>query len=260
MEFSVQSGPLCARCGDRLDAPILTSGPSSAGLCRVCRLVPPPFARAVAYGPYQGRMRAAIHALKYDRLHPAARKLGKMLAQAIAQLAPEAPAEMLAIPIPLHRSKAAERGFNQARALAAYALESLRKTHPQWRLTLDERVLVRQRSTASQAGLTFRQRRLNLRGSFAVCDSATVEARDILLIDDILTTGATVRAASQALLRAGVASVWVATLARAARMQPIRLGVSVAFDDAEDNSLSGSTPAATLQPASILSSQDQPSF
>ena len=81
-------------------------------------------------------MKAAIHALKYDRLHPAARELGGMLAQAIAQLAEEAPAEMLVVPIPLHRSKYTQRGFNQARALAEYALGFLRKTHPGWRLTL----------------------------------------------------------------------------------------------------------------------------
>ncbi len=100
------------------------------GLCRTCRLAPPPFVKAVAFGPYQGRMKAAIHALKYDRLHPAARGLGRMLAEAIAQLAGEAPAEMLVVPVPLHRSKYAQRGFNQARLLAAHALGSLRKTIP----------------------------------------------------------------------------------------------------------------------------------
>jgi len=66
-------------------------------------------------------MRDAIHALKYGRLHPAARGLGRMLAEAIAQLASEAPSEMLVVPIPLHRSKRAERGFNQARSLAEIA-------------------------------------------------------------------------------------------------------------------------------------------
>ena len=258
MEFPIQSGAACTRCGDALDAPVLESG--TAALCRVCRLAPPPFVRAVSYGPYQGRMREAIHALKYDRLHPAAKKLGKMLAQAIARLADEAPAAMLVVPVPLHASKAAERGFNQARALAEFALASLRKTHPDWKLTLAPNTLIRHRSTASQAGLTFRQRRLNLRGAFAVADAHAVAGQDVLLIDDILTTGATVRAAAQALNRAGAASVWVATLARAARVRPFQLGISVSFDEAEGHSLSGSAPAATLQPASIPSSQDQPSF
>ena len=85
-------------------------------------MAPPPFVRAVSYGLYQGRMREAIHALKYDRLHPAASGLGRMLAEAIAQLAGEAPAEMLVVPVPLHRSKYAQRGFNQSRSLAAEAM------------------------------------------------------------------------------------------------------------------------------------------
>ena len=160
-------------------------------------------------------MRQAIHALKYDRLHPAARGLGPMLAEAIAQLAGEAPAEMLVVPVPLHRSKYAQRGFNQARSLAAEALGFLRKSHPQWRLTLAPSTLMRLRATESQAGLTPRQRRLNVRGAFSVSDPSLVKVQHVLLVDDILTTGATARAAAQTLLRAGAASVWVATLAQA---------------------------------------------
>ena len=127
MEFPVQSGPVCARCGDTVDAAQLGLGPASSALCRACRLAPPPFVRAVAFGPYEGRMKEAIHALKYDRLHPAAHGLGRMLAEAIAQLAAEAPAEMLVVPVPLHKSKYAQRGFNQARSLAAHALKSLQQ-------------------------------------------------------------------------------------------------------------------------------------
>jgi ComF family protein len=178
-------------------------------------MAPPPFERAVAYGPYQDRMKEAIHALKYDRLHAASRRLGWMLAEAIAKLADEAPGEMLVIPVPLHSSKFADRGFNQARSLAAAALAALRKTHPEWRLTLASSTLMRLRATESQAGLTPRQRRMNVRGAFTVSDPAVVARKHILLIDDILTTGATTRAAAQALNRAGAASVWVATLARA---------------------------------------------
>lgn len=186
-------------------------------LCRPCRLVPPPFVRAVSHGVYRGRMRQAIHALKYGRLHSSARELGRMLANAIAQFAGEAPSEMLVVPVPLHRSKYAQRGFNQSRSLAVEALRHLRLTHPQWRLSLAPSTLMRQRATDSQAGLTQRGRRINVRGAFSVSDSSRVKAQNILLVDDILTTGATARAAAQALLNAGAASVWVATLARAQR-------------------------------------------
>ena len=98
-------------------------------------------------------MREAIHALKYSQLRPAACRLGAMLAQAIGQLAAEAPAQMLVIPVPLHRTKVAHRGFNQARLLATEALAALKKTHPDWRLTLAASTVVRQRATESQAGL-----------------------------------------------------------------------------------------------------------
>ena len=162
-------------------------------------------------------MREAIHALKYNRLHPAAKVLGGMLAEAIAKLADEAPAEMLVVPVPLHHSKYVQRGFNQARALADEALKKLRKTHPAWQLKLAPSTLLRLRSTESQAGLTPRQRRHNVRGAFLIAHAGAVTAKHVLLIDDILTTGATARAAAQALGRAGAATVWVATLARAQR-------------------------------------------
>jgi ComF family protein len=163
-------------------------------------------------------MREAIHILKYDRVRGAARGLGRFLALAIAQMAAEAPAEMLVIPVPLHRSKHAQRGFNQARSLAAEALKALGKTHPAWRLRLAPKTLMRLRPTESQAGLTPRQRRLNVRGAFMVSDPAAVTMQHVLLVDDIFTTGATARAAARSLVQAGAASVRVATLARATRI------------------------------------------
>jgi ComF family protein len=235
----------CARCGDALD------GISEAALCRTCRVAPPPFVRAVAYGIYQGRMKDAIHAFKYGRLHPAARRLGRMLAGAMAQLAGEAPAEMLVVPVPLHRTKHAERGFNQARALAKEALRLLEKSHPGWRLTLASSALMRLRATESQAGLTPRQRRLNLRGAFSVTEPAAVDGKNILLIDDIMTTGATARAAAQALMQARAASVWVATLARARRAGNSHFSSA---DDAEDQVL---LQTVSSDPISL---QGQPPF
>jgi ComF family protein len=222
-------------------------------------MAPPPFVRAVAFGLYQDRMRAAVHALKYDRLHPAARRLGWMLAEAIGQLAGEAPAEMLVVPVPLHRSKYAERGFNQARSLAVHALGFLRKTHPQWRLTLASSTLMRLRATGSQAGLTSRQRRLNVRGAFSVSNPAAVESKHILVIDDILTTGATARAAAQSLMRAGAASVWVATLARARRMNQFSRG-STFMGAEETRDFDNDAQDVAAQRKNFYSSQDQPSF
>lgn len=220
----------------------------------------------MAFGAYHGRMKDCIHALKYNRLHPAAKGLGKMLADAIRQLAAEAPAEMLVIPIPLHRSKHTQRGFNQARALAVHALESLRKSHPAWRLTLASSTLMRLRATDSQAGLTPRQRRLNLRAAFTVCDPTAVAGKNILLIDDILTTGATVRSAARALARAGAASVYVATLARAQR-QSFGGSFQENLQDEIDDNAADDTLVASYQThkqgevrANIHSSHDQPSF
>lgn len=216
MEISVLGGRVCARCGDPFPEADAVAG---AGICRACRMVPPDFERAVAYGPYEERMRAAIHALKYNGMHPAARRLGVMLAAAIAKLAGEAPNNLLVIPVPLHRTKQADRGFNQARLLAAMALRALARSHPEWKLTLAPSTLMRLRATGTQAGLTPRQRRMNVRGAFQVANPTAVAGRHVLLVDDILTTGATARAAARTLKQAGAATVWVATLARAGRAE-----------------------------------------
>jgi ComF family protein len=204
-------------------------------------------------------MKAAIHALKYDGLHPAARGLGRMLAEAIAQLAVDAPVAMLVVPVPLHKSKQAQRGFNQARSLAIHALGFLKKSHPQWQLRLASSTLMRLRATESQAGLTPHMRRLNVRGAFSVSDSSAVMLKHVLVVDDILTTGATARSAAQALLKAGAASVWVATLARARRVHEFGRGVS--FEEAEDREkMPGSAPVMVMQGVSRFPSQDQRSF
>lgn len=206
-------------------------------------------------------MRDAIHALKYGRIYPVARGLGGRLAEAVAGIAGEAPKEMLAVPVPLHRSKYRLRGFNQARALAQEALRFLGKSHPGWKLTLAPGTLMRLRATESQAGLTPRQRRENLRGAFSVSDPAAVAGRHVLLVDDIMTTGATARAAAQALLKAGAESVWVATLARAQRMHA-EAG-SAWLEDTRDRSDQADSPAAQRQGPnriSLDSSVGQPSF
>ena len=249
------SGDACSRCGDVLDS-LGLSGFSN--LCRSCRLAPPPFTRAVSFGLYEGRMRDAIQALKYNRLHAASSRLGRLLAQSIAQLAGEAPTELLVVPVPLHRSKHAARGFNQARALAREAIQQLRRTHPEWKLTLAPSALMRLRATESQAGLTPRQRRINVRGAFSVSDHSAVTLKHVLLVDDILTTGATARSAARALAQAGAASIWVATLARARRSSAPDAFAHMDEDDlnsqpdsaytAAASRLSGARPATRQEP------------
>jgi ComF family protein len=245
------------RCGDAIDAAQFDLAPEGHAQCRACRLAAPPFVKAVSYGTYHGRMKDAIHALKYDRLYAVAPRLGGMMAQAVGQLYGDAPMDMLVVPVPLHKSKHAERGFNQARALAVHALKALSKTHPEWLLTLAASSLVRLRSTESMAGLTPRMRRMNVRGAFKVSDPAAVRDRHVLVVDDILTTGATARAVSKALLSAGAASVWVATLARARRVNDYSPTQSNERDRSE---FAGTYNAGAAKEASRFSSHDHPSF
>lgn len=188
-------------------------------LCQPCRLAPPAFARAVAYGNYQGQLRSLIHLLKYEGMQPVAAALGEFLAESLGTLvaAPDMPLELLVMPVPMHAAKQRQRGFNHAELLARAAIKSLRHRHCPWTLSLASNVLQRMRVTVSQAGLTTRQRRENLRGAFFVSQPSGVKGRHVLLVDDVYTTGATARACSRVLRSAGAASVWVVTVARAQR-------------------------------------------
>ncbi|MGC1363060.1 MAG: ComF family protein [Silvibacterium sp.] len=209
-----QSGPLCSRCGESLS--VSDFGEGGEGYCRPCRVAPPDFERAVAHGLYTATMRSLLHLLKYDGLEPAATRLGSLLALQVAAL-DGLPPRMLVVPVPLFEGKRRERGFNQSELLARATCDALRRLRPAWQGELAARALVRRRSTESQAGLTLPERRRNLRGAFSVPAPEKLQGRDVLLIDDIYTTGATARACSLALKKAGAASVWVATVARAQR-------------------------------------------
>jgi ComF family protein len=215
---------LCRCCGERLavESERFAGYFGEAGaLCGACRMAPPEFQRAVHYAVYDDAMREMLHLLKYEHARSVARVLGPMLAEAIAQLAPEMQGgEVLVAAVPLFPSRERRRGYNQTVLLAENALATLRRAQPQLRLRLESRLLLRRvRDTEALYTLTPRQRRENLRNAFALRDADKVArplaGRDVLLLDDIYTTGATARECSRVLRRAGAERVWVATLARA---------------------------------------------
>ena len=209
----------CARCGDAINLDLDLEDARFAGLlaegmlCRECRLAPPAFERAVAYGTYGGELRTLLRLLKFSRIPAVARLLGARLAETIAQLDPVAGGELLVVAVPLFRQRERQRGFNQSVLLADRALRHLHRSHPGWKLEARHGLLQRRRSTHTQFLLGSRDRRRNLRGAFRV--SGDVRGREILLIDDILTTGATARECARVLKAAGAAKVWVVTVARA---------------------------------------------
>lgn len=226
--------PRCANCGEALE-------PETAGrLCRACRrtLGPPvesacvrcaapqlvgveygeecpecrghdlQFDWTLALGRYQGPLREAVLRSK--------RPTGEPLTMALAELLWERHAANLrgrpidaVVALPMHWRRRLRRGTNGAVVLADYLAHALEL--PRWRA-----VLVRRRATEVQAGLSRRQRWANVRGAFAVRRTKRLKGRHVVLVDDVLTTGATASAAAKALRRAGVASVGVVVVGRAA--------------------------------------------
>jgi ComF family protein len=187
--------------------------------CRACRMVPPAFDGAVSFGLYEDELRDLIHLLKFDHVPATAKLLAAPMARAIADLAGVAARDLLVVAVPLHRQRLRQRGYNQSVLLADAAIARLKLSHPAWELTQAHSVLIRRRPTESQWVLAPRGRRRNLEGAFAIPDELRdrVRGREILLVDDIMTSGATAREAARVLKRAGAAKVWVATLARAQR-------------------------------------------
>ena len=203
-------GSFCSVCGEALFSPAFVHRPDA--VCGLCQRAHPPFERAAAYGSYDGALRDLIHLLKYQQVRPAAAVLGRKLAEAVLDLESSLPAGTIqVVPVPLHPRKQAERGFNQAELIARGALQQLGRPE---RFQLCTGVLMRQRDTGSQIGLTRHQRRENLRGAFAVIHPAPVAHRNIVLVDDVFTTGTTASECARVLRRAGAAGVWVVTAAR----------------------------------------------
>lgn len=206
-------GTFCTLCGERLPGTAVSDAESA--LCAICHNSKPFFARAAAYGSYDAGLRELIHLLKYERVTPAAKTLGNMLAGVIADMhASLGGGPILVVPVPLHAGKRRERGFNQAELIACQAV----KKSSGKRLNLNTHVLKRRRPTESQIGLSQQQRKENLRGAFQVQKTERVAGCEVLLVDDVFTTGTTASECARVLLRAGATKVWVATVARTLKM------------------------------------------
>jgi ComF family protein len=196
-------GPACACCG--LPFPVdLGDG----NLCAACMAQPPAFDTARAILAYDDKSRGAILALKHaDRLDLVpgfARWLARTGRHALSRA-------QVIVPVPLHRRRLWQRRYNQAAELARHL------GHAQG-ICVASQALIRTRPTPSQGDMpSARARRRNVLSAFDVGDPAAVQGRRVLLVDDVMTTGATVQACARALRRAGAAEIHVLALARVVR-------------------------------------------
>ena len=185
-------------------------------LCEVCRADLPwerePLAGAMVALRYAPPADELIRDLKYRGITPNARVLGVLLAQAVQEH--RAPLPRLLVPVPLHRARLRERGFNQAAMLARYTGQMLG-------IPCAPRVMKRVRNTPTQTSLTMDERHRNVRGAFAVNGSGAMRrllaARHVAVIDDVMTTGSTLAEMKGVLLAAGVRQVDLWAVARVAQ-------------------------------------------
>lgn len=175
------------------------------GVCRACRSGIPGFDRASAFGFYEGPLRGLIHLYKYAGMKPLARPLAGFLMRAL----PVDEAFDAVVPVPLHWKKKWQRGFNQAELLARQV--SRRRNLPLLH------ALRRRKSTEAQATQSVAGRRRNVAGAFTSVPGLDLAGKRVLLIDDVMTTGATASACAAALKRGGAKSVSLLTLARVDR-------------------------------------------
>ncbi|GER93367.1 ComF family protein [Dissulfurispira thermophila] len=186
------SGPACNICGMPTTSNLST-------ICELCLKKPPAFSKVLYYGIYDGALKEAIHLLKFNGVKRLSGPLSLMLSEL-----PIPKADGI-IPVPLHPNRLYKREFNQTASISRHLSKNLKIP-----LMID--VLKKIKETPPQTDVSGKERFKNIRNAFKVCRE--INGMNLLLIDDVITTGATIRECSKVLIKAGAKSVVVIALAR----------------------------------------------
>lgn len=194
--------PVCPVCGRFFE------GEADGHLCGRCSVSPPPFARHRSAGRYEGVLKDALLLLKYRRFRPLGRVLGGMAYEALKADEEFWRGVGLVVPVPLHRKRLRERGFNQSGEIAR---EISRRTG----IPFDPRALKKTKPTPPQTSLEQKERMKNVRDVYAPERRHVLSGRVILLVDDVFTTGSTAGECARVMRREGASEVRVLTVAQA---------------------------------------------
>lgn len=193
--------PFCHRCGRHLER-----NHRVKNICYACLKAPPHFDRAFSPCRYEGVLKELIHAFKYKNKDYLGPTLGRLMVSFAKEY--NLPIEFtdFILPVPLHKTRLREREFNQAQILSNCIAAEFKKE------VVDD-LLIRHRPTKIQAELDKEERLLNMKNSFSVSKNREVKGKNILLVDDVLTTGSTASEAAYTLKEAGAGIIFVLALA-----------------------------------------------
>jgi ComF family protein len=202
--FLLISEPMCQCCGRPFISPV--AGQAIRPLCRLCRAEKYAFQRARSFAIYNDPLVSAITLLKYDEVTRLGDWFAARLAEVVARAGKDFAADVV-VPVPLHPDRQRERGYNQAELIARPLARRLR-------LKLGPYLLVRTQPRPAQLLLSRAQRWESVRGAYATRKGVRVDKLRVLLVDDVMTTGATLDACAKVLLKAGADAVLGLTVAR----------------------------------------------
>jgi len=198
--FVPVTSPYCSICG------IPFAGVGENHCCSGCMTKRPAFDIARAPFVYEGGVKELLHSFKYTPKPHLRKPLALLITNGLEKCSGEVTPDMI-VPVPLHRKKIRQRGFNQAILLG----EMISKD---WKIRLERNVLQRIRWTEPQVNLSGDDRRKNVIGAFAIAPGISLTGNSILLIDDVFTTGSTLNECAKTLKNAGAEKVYAVTVAR----------------------------------------------